>query len=217
MSAQERLQRAIEATMAAGYQLNSEAFEFLIQNAETNDPVAVMNLALEMMEAMQDKPMFIERSFLETVLQHAALAAAQKAVAQPPRPTYTVPEPQSYPQPTITSDASDGEGYFYPYAKEIPSDLKILEDATGKLTSNGTLDEYVGLFQDRFKRIEKLLRSRMDVRAATPIAEALKSQPKTKMKIICMLTEKRDSKNNTILSVEDLTWERNYTYSAEGP
>ena len=111
---------------------------------------------------------------------------------------------QSYPQPTITSNASDGEGYFYPYAKEIPSDLKILEDATGKLTSNGTLDEYVGLFQDRFKRIEKLLRSRMDVRAATPIAEALKSQPKTKMKIICMLTEKRDSKNNTILSVEDL-------------
>jgi len=203
MSAQERLQRAIEATMAAGYQLNSEAFEFLIQNAQTNDPVAVMNLALEMMEAMQDKPMFIERGFLETVLQHAALAAAQKAVAQPPRP-YTVPEPQSYPQLTITSDANDGEGYFYPYAKDIPSDLKILEDATGKLTSNGTLGEYVGLFQDRFKRIEKLLRSRMDVRAATPIAEALKSQPKTKMKIICMLTEKRDSKNNTILSVEDL-------------
>lgn len=204
MSAQERLQRAIEATMAAGYQLNSEAFEFLIQNAQTNDPVAVMNLALEMMEAMQDKPMFIERSFLETVLQQAAIAAAQKAVAQPHRPTYSIPEPPSYPQPTITSNASDGEGYFYPYAKEIISDLKILEDATGKLTSNGTLDEYVGLFQDRFKRIEKLLRSRMDVRAATPIAEALKSQPKTKMKIICMLTEKRDSKNNTILSVEDL-------------
>ena len=46
MSAQERLQRAIEATMAAGYQLNSEAFEFLIQNADTMDPEAVINMAL---------------------------------------------------------------------------------------------------------------------------------------------------------------------------
>ncbi len=38
--------------MAAGYQLNSEAFEFLIQNAETNDPVNIMNLALERIEEL---------------------------------------------------------------------------------------------------------------------------------------------------------------------
>jgi DNA polymerase II small subunit len=44
----------------------------------------------------------------------------------------------------------------------------------------------------------------MDVKAATPILEALKSQAKTKLKIICMVTEKRDSKNQLILSVEDL-------------
>ena len=34
MSAEEKLQKAIEATIAAGYQLNSEAFEFLIQNSQ---------------------------------------------------------------------------------------------------------------------------------------------------------------------------------------
>ena len=33
MSAEEKLQKAIEATIAAGYQLNSEAFEFLSQNS----------------------------------------------------------------------------------------------------------------------------------------------------------------------------------------
>ena len=213
MSTQERLQRAIEATMAAGYQLNSEAFEFLIQNADTMDPEAVINTALLQLASLDDKPMFIDRDKLVAVIHQLAVAEMQKAIAQQEQAnakaipehtqTYT-PQQQTenYSAPTI--NATDEAGYFYPYAKEIPSDLKILEDATGKLTSNGTLDEYVGLFQDRFKRIEKLLRSRMDVRAATPIAEALKSQPKTKMKIICMLTEKRDSKNNTILSVEDL-------------
>ena len=36
MSAKEKLQKAIEATIAAGYQLNSEAFEFLSQNSDIN-------------------------------------------------------------------------------------------------------------------------------------------------------------------------------------
>ncbi len=204
MSAQEKLQKAIEATIASGYQLNSEAFEFLIQNADTNDPVAIMNLALEKMAAMADKPMFIERGFLEAIVQQAAAAVTAQAVVEQTQHSQPIQEPPSLLEPASEPPPIAYMGEFYPYARDVPSDLKILDDATGKLTSNGTLDEYVAYFQDRFKRIEKLLRQRMDVRAATPIVEALKSQPKTKLKIICMLTEKRDSKNNTILSVEDL-------------
>jgi DNA polymerase II small subunit len=201
MSAQEKLQKAIEITITAGYQLNSEAFEFLIQNAEASDPVAIVNLALEKMAALQDKPMFIEKAFLEAITRQAANAVQEAVVEHSHEPPFAA-EP-TYPEQSLEPQIS-AEGSFYPYAKEIPSDLKILEDSTGKLTSNGTLDEYVAYFQDRFKRIEKLLRQRMDVKAATPIIEALKSQPKSKLKIICMLTEKRDSKNNMILSVEDL-------------
>src|SRR5665647_2536438 len=69
MSAQEKLQRAIQATIEAGYQLNSEAFDFLIQNSQTKDPVNIMNLALARIQELQDKPMFIEKNFLETLLQ----------------------------------------------------------------------------------------------------------------------------------------------------
>ena len=57
----------------------------------------------------------------------------------------------------------------------------------------------------------------MDVKAATPIIEALKSPPKTKLKIICMLTEKRDSKNNIILSVEDLHGSATILVSQKAP
>jgi len=203
LSTEEKLQRAIEATMAAGYQLNSEAFEFLIQNAQTNDPVSVMNLALNRMAALQEKPIFIERSFLETVIQQAALVVPE-VVVEPLQESYGVQELPGFQEPAVEPEPSMYEGDFYPYAKDVPSELKILDEATGKLTSNGTLNEYVLYFQDRFKRTEHILRQRMDVKAATPIVEALKSQPKTKLKIICMLTEKRDSKNNTILSVEDL-------------
>ncbi len=215
ISTQEKLQQAIEATIAAGYQLNSEAFEYLIQNAETSDPVEIMNMVVAQMAMMPDKPMFIEKTFLEAVMQQAA-AAVQEAVVQHTQDSQMV-ETTSCSRPAIEPQISASENAFYPYAKDIPSDLKILDDSTGKLTSNGTLDEYIAYFQDRFKRIEKLLRQRMDVKAATPIIEALKSQPKTKLKVICMLTEKRDSRNNTILSVEDLQGSATILVSQKAP
>jgi len=66
------------------------------------------------------------------------------------------------------------------------------------------MEDYLQYFQDRFKRLERLLRQRIDVKAATPIQEAAKSQPRAKLKIICMITEKRESKQNIVLTVEDL-------------
>lgn len=197
MSGKERLQKAIETTIAAGYQLNSDAFEFLSCNCETNDPLNIMNTALEKIESLADKPFFIEKGFLENIVQ------------QTKQPQYILESPLEEPIQKVQDKIEKNktiidEGSFFPHAKYIPSQITILEDSTGKLTSNGTLEEYSRLFEDRFKRLEKILRQRIDVRAATPISEALKSQPKTKLKIICMLTEKRDSKQQTILSVEDL-------------
>jgi DNA polymerase II small subunit len=214
MSAQEKLQKAIEITIMAGYQLNSEAFEFLSLKAETNDPVLIMDLALERIQELHDKPMFIEKSFLEALLQAAVPAPQIQVPERPYVPSPSAPQPQLRPleeNPDLT------ENEFYPYARDIASQLNIMDDATGKLTSNGTLEEYVLYFQDRFKRIEKLLRQRMDVKAATSIVEALKSQPKTRLKIICMLTEKRDSKNNILLSVEDLHGSATILVSQKAP
>jgi DNA polymerase II small subunit len=99
---------------------------------------------------------------------------------------------------------TEGKNVFHPYAKDVEANISIIEDPTGKLSSNGTIEEYLQYFQDRFKRIERLLRQRIDVKAATPISEALKSPAKAKLKIICMVTEKRESKQNMILTVEDL-------------
>ena len=198
MSEKEKLQRAIEATIAAGYQLNSEAFEFLSQTSGTTDPIDLMNKALQQLENLQDKPFFIDKAFLETLLQQVTPTMLGEEPKQQQTPTeQLVPPPE-------TLQASPSGNAFFPYAKDIPSNLNILEDATGKLSSQGTLEEYVEYFQDRFKRIERLLRQRMDVKAATPILEALKSQPKAKLKIICMISEKRESKNQMIISVEDL-------------
>jgi DNA polymerase II small subunit len=195
MIEKEKLQKAVETTIAAGYQLNSEAFKFLSAMTATDDPTIIMSRALQRIEELEEKPLFIDKNFLETLLK--PVETAESIENKENRPQTENLEPQ---EPHIT----EGKIVFHPYAKDVEAKINVLEDPTGKLTSNGTIGEYQQYFQDRFKRMERLLRQRIDVRAATPISEAVKSPPKTKLKIICMIAEKRESKRNMILTVEDL-------------
>jgi DNA polymerase II small subunit len=188
----EKLQRAVEVAIAAGYQLNNEAFEFLNKIIATDDPTIIISKALQRIEELEEKPIFIDRSFLETLLKPQETMEKEQNPAQDENA-----ESQE-------SQMTEGKSVFHPYAKDVEANINVLEDPTGKLTSNGTMEEYLQYFQDRFKRIERLLRQRIDVRAATSISEAVKSPAKTKLKIICMIAEKRESKRNMILTVEDL-------------
>ncbi len=191
MSESEKLQRAIEATITAGYQLNSEAFEFLSTAAANDDPTMIMNMALARIEELREKPLFIDKDFLETLLEK--LETKKESKDQRDKNV----EPGE-------SRTTESKRSLRPFAKEIEADLKIIEDPTVNLSSNGTLEEYINYFQDRFKRMERLLRQRIDTKAATTVSEALKAPLKAKLKIICMISDKRESKRNVILAVEDL-------------
>jgi DNA polymerase II small subunit len=193
MSEREKLQKAIETAITAGYQLNRDAFEFLSIIATTDDPTAIISKALQRISELEEKLFFIDRPFLETVLKPP----------EPSREMQSTPleEPfEEQPEKQLT----EGKYVFQPYAKDIEANINVIEDPTGKFNSNGTVEDYLQYFQDRFKRLERLLRQRIDVKAATPIAEAVKSPPKAKLKIICIITEKREAKQQIMLTVEDL-------------
>jgi DNA polymerase II small subunit len=192
MSEREKLQRAVEATIAAGYQLNSEAFELLSTAAVKDDPTTIISMALQRIEELEEKPVFIDKNFLETLLKPSEIREEERV------------QPQEENAEPLEQQLTESKSVFHPYAKDVEANINVMEDPTGKLTSNGTIEEYLQYFQDRFKRVERLLRQRIDVKAATPISEATKSPAKTKLKIICMVTEKRESKRNMILTVEDL-------------
>ena len=196
MSEPGRLQKAVETTIAAGYQIDKEAFEFLSTISATDDPTAVISKALQKMEELEEKPLFIGKSFLEALLKQPE--AKEKGLTQPQ------PQEELLEQPKEPPQIPEGASVFRPYAKDVKAQINIIEDPTGKLSSNGTMEEFLQYFQDRFKRMEKLLRQRMDVKAATPILEALKSPAKTKMKIIGMVTEKREAKQQMVVTIEDL-------------
>jgi DNA polymerase II small subunit len=193
VSDEEKLQKAVESTIAAGYQLDNDAFEFLTSVATTQDPTVLITKALLEIEELEEKPFFIGKGFLQKCREQTKPGPQESCVQSEPGETIQ-PSPQT----------PEGARLFQPYAKDVESDIKIIEDPTTKLSSNGTIEDYLQYFQDRFKKLERLLRQRIDVKAATPIMEALKSQPKAKLKIVCMISEKRESKQNTILTIEDL-------------
>jgi DNA polymerase II small subunit len=197
MSDAAKLQKAVELTIAAGYQLNKEAFEFLSILATAEDPGEIMNKAIHKIEDLEHKPLFIDRDFLEELVKEPN--ETREILAPPPQKTDpTLPE-TPMPMPSV-----EGKSLFRPFAKDVETDLNVVEDPGTKLSSDGTMEDYLGYFRDRFTRMEKLLRQRLDVKAAASILDALKAAPNAKLKIIGMITEKRESKQRTIITVEDL-------------
>ena len=193
MSETEKLQKAVGLTITAGYQLNKEAFEFLSILAATEDPTEIIGKAVKKIESLKEKPLFIERSFLEELVKKPE--PVKEVLTQPlEEPLQTLSEPQ----------ITERKKAFHPYAKEVEANIDIIEDPSRKLSSSGTIEDYLEYFRDRFRRMEKLLRQRLDVRSAASVIDALKAPASTKLKIIGMVTEKRESKQKILLTIDDL-------------
>lgn len=188
MNEKENLQNAVSFTVAAGYQLDKEAFEFLNTISQTGNPIELMKKVIEKVEKLQEKPLFIGESFLKEI----AKEAFQKLKEETPSLQLTPP-----------SLVHEGKRTFRPYAKDVEAEIKVIEDPTDKICTTGTLDDYLEYFQDRFKKIRKLLKRRIDVRHATSISDALKATQNEKVKIIGIVAEKRETEQRILLRVED--------------
>jgi DNA polymerase II small subunit len=193
MSDTEKLQKAVELAITAGYQIDKEAFEFLSIIASSQDPTEIVNKAINEIETLEEKPVFIDRNFLERIVK--PLESQKGEAIELTKEIFQAPTEEKI---------REGKKQFCPFAKEVESDIKIIDDPAANLSASGTMEDYLEYFQDRFKRIEKLLRQRMDVRSAASIIDALKAPANSRLKIIGMITEKRELKQKVLLTVEDL-------------
>jgi DNA polymerase II small subunit len=186
MSEGERLQKAVSFTISSGYQLDKEAFEFLNIVAKTEDPLHLMEEAVRKIRDLPQKPLFIDRGFLEA-MKRAPCIKEEKPL-----------------QSESASTTSKPRKSFRPYAKDVEDEMKIIVDPTKKICTTGSINEYLEYFQDRFERLKKILRKRMDTKSAVPISVALKAPTKSKVNIIGMVTEKIESKERLFVKIEDL-------------
>ncbi|MBS7610677.1 DNA-directed DNA polymerase II small subunit [Candidatus Bathyarchaeota archaeon] len=75
-------------------------------------------------------------------------------------------------------------------AREVESKLEVLFDPTDKIHGGNSIDDFYRYFKSRFKKLEKILRRRIDVGGSTTISNALKASLKSHVKFIGMVTEK---------------------------
>lgn len=182
----EQLLKAVQYTIEAGYQLDSEAFALLETLSKTENPLNLMEKIMGKMAELPQKPLFIGRSLLEQFIDQTA--------KKKPEPTV-----EPLPEPFVESKK---EG-FKPFAKEVDPEIEVLEDPTSTIRTSGSISEYHEYFLDRFTRLQKFLRQRIDAKNASSLTDALKAPANSKVRVIGMLTEKRESNRRTFLRLED--------------
>jgi len=180
----ERLQKAVTLTLTAGYQLDKEAFDFLQTMAQTRDPVKLMEETIGRAEKLLEKPIFINRNLLEGTAEQIF--------------------PEREEEVALPSPVTEARKIFRPYAKGVDAEIKVIEDPTDKMCGTGSVEEYLEYFRDRFRKLQRILRQRMDTRDASSIPEALKAPPNSKVKVIGMITEKREHQQKLFFRIEDL-------------
>lgn len=192
MSELERLQQALSLSLTAGYHLDKEAFDLLSTISTTENPLKLMELTLKRLETVNEKPFFISRNFLEETAGSTFVATRDM------KPSGASALPKSLESTGKTRKSFD------PLAENVGKDILVLEDPTEGICSTGSIDEYLEYFQDRFRHLSQLLRQRMDSRSAGTLRDAFRAHPRSRVKVLCMVTEKRESKHGVFLKVEDL-------------
>jgi len=185
----EPLQKAISTAIRAGYQVDKETFDFIKGLPEGTDLERLVANVIGQMEGLARKSILIDFSLVRNEAEKFARKSKEEEGAKG----------------SETSLARvSRKSHFSPYAKDVSADLKVVEDPGAEVRAEGTLEDYIGYFQDRFKRMSKLLRQRLDVKDAAGVSEAVRAPNNSKLKIICMIVDKRETRSGLFLTVEDL-------------
>ena len=94
---------------------------------------------------------------------------------------------------------------YKPIAKDVAARVRMRDDfdVTGKSRCTGTVEDFVGFFRDRFRRMSTILKGHISKEAPVKIS-ALKAQGRKQTRFIGMVYEKKPTKNgHLIIDVED--------------
>ncbi len=105
----------------------------------------------------------------------------------------------------ILSRAS-GTSTFKPIASEYAPEIKILQDPTGKLYTEGKLKEFISVQQDKFAKLSDILKKRPEATGLLNINMINRLENSTEISFIGMVVEKRQTKSrNYLIQFEDTT------------
>jgi len=176
---EQRLKKAITLFIDSGYQVDPKVLTFLRLLAQDSKIEEYVKAVIDKASNSIERPLFITKEMLEETL------------GSPPREEVTVA-------------VIEGVGKaFHPYAKEMDSEIEILEDVAERVSTSGTMVDFLEHFRDRFKKIERIFKERLDTRDVVSVNAALKVPRNSKVKTIGIVMEKRASRRNLFFRIED--------------
>jgi len=171
----EELKEALGRIIESGYQISAEGFEYL-KTLEISDLQESVKNAIRAADASPQGVLFFDKDFLQKVRE----------------------ESQRKPDPLRFASRKPRTK---PLAAEHEGEVKLLDNIPA--AASGDMEGFVEYFRSRFRKIERILRQRLDVRDAVTIGDALKMPLKSKMKIIGIVTNRRASGGRLFLEIED--------------
>ena len=178
---EEHLRKILHFALDSGYQMEQDAFSFLQEFPANGDLEEVLKKTVEVLNQSVENKKIITRKDLQSTIER--YFPSKKRVS-------------------LTD--SVGKEAFRPYAKDVETDIQIVSDPTKELGTAGDIKDFLQYFQDRFRRLGQILKQRIDVHDAVSIADAQHASSKREMKVIAMVTEKKERKRSIMVQIEDL-------------
>lgn len=169
------LKKALSYIINSGYQLDKDVLDFL---QEQDNPLEFIKHLVNKLDISTKKELFISRDILETTL-----FLEEKNVLD-----------------NIHHNKRNSQQSIF---SEIESDIQIIEDPTKEISSKGKIDDFIQYFNNRYSRMVKILRRRYDARDSIPINDVINMRKNSKVKIIGIISEKRERGEKIFFQIED--------------
>ncbi len=176
----------------AEMQLTKDALEFL-QTHPNSDALA--DHVLGALISTQHKPFLVTSDLIRQILEKGSVSVMEEK-AQP-----EVEHPSVEFKPSELTHKK-----FKPLAAEYKGKIKVLKDITSKSYSKGQIEDFVKLFNDRFRKLAEILRARIGLEAAMSLSGLPSRSEHEEVAIIGMVASKRQPSTGTVfIELEDPT------------
>jgi len=183
------VKQAIVLLTQKGFQLEVAAFERLF---EKENPYEIAEKLIKQLEEVPETPIFITKKMIEEV--EAKVQPKQEEALQ---------QKEGETRSTSLKRTTAGTLSWRPYSKEVDAKLEIVVDPSEHLSSGGSIENFMEYIRDRYDRLERIIRRRMDVRGTTSITEAMNTPRGSDVKVIGMITQKRERGRLIFMEIED--------------
>ena len=171
----ENLRASLKRIIESGYQLSSDGFEYL-KTLQEGDLEELVRQAIQKANTSSYDHFIFDRNFLQSILEEVLS--------------------KKKPRRFIT-----GKTERRPLASEYEAQVEVLD--SGPAEPSGSVEGFVEYFRSRYKKIEGILRERLDVKDAVSIDRALKMPLKSKLKVIGIVASKRARGARLFMELED--------------